>query len=116
MEGHELCGPIRQPRARPPHLQPPGVYSRVSPVWRPRGNDFDLLPPDPQTSGVKRDIGQRERMPEDDVSRERGSSLSVAIPLQAFVENVGGPPHRDDGRALKGLKRGSQRGQHSFEM
>lgn len=76
-----------------PLLHPPWVYSTVSLMWRSRGNSFDLLHPDPLSLGVKQKIGQWNRMFLDNFSCERGSSLSVPVPLQVCVENVGGLPH-----------------------
>lgn len=95
---------------------PPWVYSTVSSMWRFRGNSFDLVHPDPLSLGVKQKIGQWGRMFLDSSSCERGSSLSVSVPLQVCVENVGGLPHWAGCRTLKRVNRGSQRGQHSFEM
>lgn len=82
----------------------------VSPFWWSRGNGFDLLHSDPPNLGVR----QNNRTVGPDVF---GRSARGFAPLfYPRVEDVGGLPLRADGRTLKRMNRGSQRGQHSFEM
>lgn len=99
------------PPPPPPPPPPLGVESRVSPMWWSRGNSFDLLHSDPPDLGAK--LNNRTAGP--DVLGRLGLGMR-ARRLYPRVENVGGLPPRANGRSLKRTKRGSQRGQHSFEM
>lgn len=83
-----------------------------SPFWWSRGNGFDLLHSDPPPNlGVK----QNNRTVGPDVFGRLRSRIRDVV-FTPRVENVGGLPLWADGRTLKRMNRGSQRGQHSFEM
>lgn len=96
------------------------VYSAVSPMWESGGNGFDLLHPEPLGFGVKQNMGQWHRMFFLTASLVGvvGGRLRLCLSW-----NCGrSPPLGWRQRSLKkeeggGRKRrGSQRGQHSFEM
>lgn len=98
------------------HHPPPRVYSTVSPMWRSRGNGFDLLHPEPLSLGVKQKIGQWDRMFLDNFSCERGSTPLCLRLSAGLCGKCGRSASLSWLQDLKRMNRGSQRGQHSFEM